>query len=192
VLIAPLGANKLHRVSVARRPAPDTTTGRVAIMKRARLLSPPGVQGWVSSSSPEPLFVPLDHRTVEAHQSVLFQKQTKAIVASLRCQIVPPVHCVPGTPGPRSPPTVPVPLHWLSRYGYAAGSLRDGGPLAPARSARTRTSTLVLPVRIRGWLPWRPADSWPPFAAARTRASTLVLPVRIRSWLSLRAAERRV
>ena len=67
---------------------------------------------------------------------------------------------------------------------------RDSRP--PFASARTRTSTLALPVRIRGWSLLRPADSCPPFAAARTRASTLASPVRIRSWLSLRTAERRV
>ena len=44
-------------------------------------------------------------------------------VESFGTRIVPSVHCVPGAPGPRAPPFVAVPLHWLSRYGYVAGYL---------------------------------------------------------------------
>ena len=93
---------------------------------------------------------------------------------------------------PPSASAVLVHLHWHFRYDYLAGSLGGCGPLVPDRSAGTRNliPALPVPVRIRGWSPWRPADSWLLFATACTRASPMILPVRIRSWLSSRTEGR--
>jgi hypothetical protein len=104
--------------------------------------------------------------------------------------------CTPRTlrtrdPRPPSASAVLVPLHWLFRYDYLAGSLGGGVPLVPDRSACTRhlIPALPVPVRIRGRSPGRTADSWFLFATARTRAVTMVLPVRIRRWSPSRTAD---
>ena len=109
------------------------------------------------------------------------------------CCVMAELNCTPRTlrtrdPRPPSASAVLVPLHWLFRYDYLAGSLGGGGPLLPDRSACTRhlIPALPVPVRIRGQSPGRTTDSWFLFATARTRAFTMVLPVRIRSWSSSR------
>ena len=104
--------------------------------------------------------------------------------------------CTPRTlrtrdPRPPSASAVLVPLHWLFRYDYLAGSFGGGVPLVPDRSActRHRTPAIPVPVRIRGRSPGRTTDSWFLFATARTRAVTMVLPVRIRRWSPSRTAD---
>ena len=114
---------------------------------------------------------------------------TMTAVASWRSSVAPPGHCVPGIPEPPSASAVLVPLHWLLRYDYLAGSPGGGVPLVPDRSActRYRIPAIPVPVRIRGRSPGRAADSWFLFAPVRTRTVIMLLPVRIRGWSPSRA-----